>query len=151
MCDACQRYFGTKVERLALSDWPFNFVRFNMSIPTKKKKPAQMDTDLGHMTACKIPGYSKIHLKSGVSIADKFPQLEIQIPAFPNEPRLVCRTLVKIAIGSLANIKSVNIFAPQFNPARQFSRFDDNRIKWWYLERVDRGKMRKAFELGADV
>jgi hypothetical protein len=151
MCDACQRYFGTKIEKVALSDWPFNFVRFNMAITTKKKKPAQMDTDIGHMTAYKMPGYSKVHLKCNTSIADNSRPLEITIPAFPQEPRLVCRTLVKMAIGSLANNKSVDIFAAQFNAARRFSRFNDKNIKWWYLERVDPKKMRKAFNLGAEA
>jgi hypothetical protein len=137
------------VEKIAISDWPFNFVRFNMTIPTKKKKPPQMDTDLGHMTAYKLPGYSMVHPKRESALAHKSRSHEITIPAFPQDPRLVCRALVKIAIGSLATSNSTNVFGTRINAARRFARFGDLNIKWWYWERVNLKEMRKAFNLGA--
>ncbi len=151
VCDTCQSYFGSKVEKTAISDWPFNFVRFNMAIPTKKKKPVQMDTDLGHMTAYKLPGYSMVHPKCESPTAHKSRFRETTIPAFPQEPRLVCRVLVKMAIGSLAQDKSVDVFAKRFDTARRFARFGDTKIKWWYLERVNLKEMRKVFSLGAEA
>jgi hypothetical protein len=149
VCDNCQSYFGSQVEKTAICDWPFNFVRFNMAIPTKKQKPVQMDTDLGHLTAYKLPGYSMVHPKRESAPVDKSRSKIIRIPAFPQKPRLVCRALVKIAIGSLASNNSADVFGTRINAARRFARFGDLNIKWWYLERVNLKEMRKAFNLGA--
>jgi hypothetical protein len=122
-----------------------------MAIPTKKKKSAKMVTDLGPISAYKTPGY----IRSSFDVRRESPQDadkrlgRISIPASPREPRLVCRALVKIAIGSFANLNSVDVFGKQFDDARQFARFNNPKTKWWYAEHVDLNGMKSALKLGA--
>ena len=144
MCDKCQNYFGGKVEQPVLSDWPFCFVRLIMAIPTKKKKSPKMRTNLGPIAAFKSPGY----VQSSFDVRINPP---LQIPAYPQDSRLVCRALVKMAIGSLVGSASVDTFASRFNAARQFARYGDAKIKWWYLEQVNLKARMEALKLGADA
>jgi hypothetical protein len=144
MCDKCQNYFGSKVEQPVLSDWPFCFVRLIMAIPTKTKKAPKMNTNLGSIAAFRLPGYFQPSFDVRVN-----PPLEI--PASPRDRRLVCRALVKMAIGSLVSSDSVDIFAERFKAARQFTRYGDAKIKWWYLEQVNLKAMMEALKLGADA
>ena len=120
-----------------------------MAVPTKKRRSAQMVTELGHMTACDSPWYATLDAKCELQLDDDG-KLRETVPASPQDPRLVCRALVKMAIGWLARIELADVFAERINTARRFARFNHPKIKWWYLEKIDRERMKESLNDGIE-
>ena len=56
MCDRCQNAFGTRVEKKALADYPFNLLRTFLGIPTKKGKAPFFDCWEGRISGSPFLG-----------------------------------------------------------------------------------------------
>jgi hypothetical protein len=50
-CERCNAYFGSKVEQIALSSFPFSLFRFAAQVPNKRGKAARLETDIGTLYA----------------------------------------------------------------------------------------------------
>src|SRR4030042_2163802 len=57
VCDACNQYFASKVEKPVLGSGVFRFLRSKMNVPSKKGKiPAETETDCLELPDYRITG-----------------------------------------------------------------------------------------------
>lgn len=132
VCNSCQNYFGTKVERDALASHPFLLLRTLLAIPTKKRKSAWLDDPLeGRLESAGGPGLL-IYEPSG-RISNVSQKTVMRFPGQPAEPRAVCRLLLKMGIEALAFDSTSEALHERFDAARAVARGRSNQ-PWWYLE-----------------
>lgn len=132
VCDACQNYFGTKVERDALADHPFLLLRTILALPTKKRKaPWLVDPLEGRVESAGQPGLLLYEPSS--FIPDPSQKAVMRFLAQPTNPRAVCRLLLKMGIEALAFESADEALHERFDAARALARGRSNE-RWWYLE-----------------
>jgi hypothetical protein len=135
VCDGCQSYFGSKVERHALDDPPFSVARTLIGVPTKKRRSPRLDLGTqGLALGSPTPGQFVYRPppSGGVSISSEGVGM-IRIPTDPKNPRLVARYLVRIGLALVAARSSENALSPQYDLARRFARYGPPGQGWWYV------------------
>jgi hypothetical protein len=138
-CDACNQYFGQKVESFALRSFPFIGYRLLESIPSKKNRMVSLPTSLGVIRASGTPG--RIELES------RCPQVEqlviegransFRIVAEVTEALAVCRMLLKIGLELLGKHFYEVAISERVRNAREFARRPKPRDRWWFIIHSD--------------
>ncbi|WBY02927.1 HNH endonuclease [Ramlibacter tataouinensis] len=132
VCDACQRYFGTKVERDALAEHPFLLLRTLLALPTKKRKAPWSDDPLeGRLESGGRPGL--LHFEPAAHFKDASKKSVMRFVAQPRNPRNVCRFLLKMGIEAIAFESPEDALDDRYDPARAVAR-GTSQAPWWYLE-----------------
>jgi hypothetical protein len=132
VCDACQKYFGTKVERDALADHPFLLLRTLLALPTKKRKaPWLHDPFEGRLESGGRPGL--LHYEPAAHFQDASEKSVMRFVAQPRKPRNVCRFLLKMGIEAIAFESPDDALDARFDSARAVAR-GKSQAPWWYLE-----------------
>jgi hypothetical protein len=143
VCDACQKYFGTKVERDALADHPFLLLRTFLSLPTKKgKAPWLQDPFEGRLEANGRPG--RIFYEPAAHFRDASLKSVMRFVAQPKHPRVVCRFLLKMGIEAVAFEAPDEALHERFDAARAVAR-GKSSAPWWYLDCTDLSSMSSWF------
>lgn len=140
VCNTCQNYFGTKVERDALADHPFLLLKTILAIPTKKRKaPWLVDPLEGRLESAGQPGLL-LYEPSGL-IPHSSQKTVMRFLAQPTNPRAVCRLLLKMGIEALAFDSADEALHERFDAARAVGERTVMRAKQ-ELMRVCRGPCR---------
>lgn len=139
VCDACNQYFGQKVESFALQSFPFKTFRLFQGIPSKAKKMASLPTTLGTVTASGRRGRIVLEPRSG-SIAAGVESGEVttfRILAEVTQPLAVARMLLKIGLEMMGkNFYEVAV-SERLEKAREFCRRPRRGSRWWFLLSCD--------------
>lgn len=143
VCSGCNQYFGSKVEAAALDSFPFLPLRLILGIPTKKGKPAVMDSHLGQLRGSLIAG--SVGLDPGSrEIEHSILQgdiTQIRILAELTEPLAVMRLLLKMGLETLALHSQEFTLTKVFDRAREFARAPKRGSKWWFLMHTNHEKL----------
>jgi hypothetical protein len=139
VCDACNQYFGQKVEAFALQSFPFLTYRLFQGIPSKARKMASLPTTLGKVTASGWPG--RVHLDPrtealGVGVAQG-QATTFRILAEVTQPLAVARMLLKIGLETMGKYFYDVAVSDRLEQARTFCRRPKRGTKWWILLSCD--------------
>jgi hypothetical protein len=139
VCDPCNQYFGSKVEAVAAADYPLNVIRLMNGVVTKKRKWATLSHYRGLLEARPIPGTFGLE-----PATDEIEQrilngqiAQLRVLAETRYPTLLCRTLLKIAIETIACGNIRDALAERYDAARQFARAPGTGSHWWFLYHGD--------------
>lgn len=134
VCDRCQNYFGAKVERAVLHEYPLSYIRTFSAIPTKKgKMPFLVDRLEGRFDACKdgCVAYTPApHFEQALLEGRK---TQTRLLAAPGHPERMCQFLLKMGLELLADRRDSSVFGKLFDPARRVARFLDASHSWFYI------------------
>lgn len=137
-CDRCQNRFGSSIEQQALDDYPFNLVRVFLGIPTKKHKLPWMKTWEGKIGATPIAGRISLEPEPAfIRGIEDGTKTQLRILAHPLKPTMVCRTLLKMAIETIAIDDPTAALDKKLDEARTFALTGSKSGDWWYLQRED--------------
>jgi hypothetical protein len=146
VCDPCNQYFGSKVERLALGSFPFLAFRLLLGIPTKRGRSPQMESHLGRLSSGPA---GSIHIDAAdESTARGIASGEIsqvRIPAVPMEPLAVCRMLLKMGIEVIASNSHADALDGRLDAARLFARSPAKGAAWWFMITTDHDRLFRRF------
>lgn len=102
-CEACNQYFGQKIESQALRSFPFICFRLLVSVPSKKGRMPSVGVSIGDIHATGKIGTFNLEPRtkelSRLVVAGEVTQL--RIIAEVTEPLAVCRMLLKIGLEQL--------------------------------------------------
>lgn len=147
ICAGCNQYFGSKVEPKALANFPFAPFRVFLGIPTKKNKPASMQTHVGRVHSGRCPGEFSLDKGSTWPFRDEKRGLII-IPTSPHDPLSVCRLLLKMALELQAVHDGALARSERFHAARTFSRAPKSNATWWFYLYIEHEPLMKKLQSG---
>lgn len=134
-CDSCQNRFGSSIEQQALADYPFSMLRVFLGIPTKKGKAPWLDCWEGKIQAGPDLGQVGYEPASPfVASTNHGTKTQIRILAEPRKPSFVCRTLLKMALETVAARDPDGVFSDKFDEARNYALTGNKTKPWWYLQ-----------------
>ena len=153
VCSECNQYFGEKVERLALSSFPFLAFRFLLGIPTRKNKPPKMNSHLGTFKGFPVSGQLGLDPASQEieGLVQNGEITQVRILAEPTEPEAVCRMLVKMGLEVVANDSLPEAISGSFDAAREFARRPAINTKWWFIIHTDHESLFSKFQVGVSI
>ena len=150
VCSACNQYFGSKVEQLALSSHPFVSWRLMMGVPSKKKKPARVRTVWGEFVGSPGPGL--------LGAIGRTPEFDVKlqrgditvgrIPAWVTEPEAICQLLLKMAMEVVAEHDPAEARSQRFDALRDAARRPKSGTSWWFVLHVDSAAHFERFKTG---
>jgi hypothetical protein len=149
ICDSCQNYFGAKVERKALADYPFAFLRVITGMPTKKRRAPRLDSWEGEIRAGPRPStlqYKPAHYFAAAWRSGR--KTQISLLAQPTQPRFVCRMLVKMGVEFVAANDGPAVHGSSLDAARRFARYGTKQAAWWYVMHTNVESVRSFIEAG---
>jgi hypothetical protein len=128
VCDSCNQYFGTKVEKEALSIPVISFTRAWLSQRSKKGKHhshqgygfRMIGNDLGETLVRFSPRKYEAVLQKGGGV--------LRVPAIGFN--VLARLLLKIGLELLALSPEYDVYSPQFDSARTIARFPPRGVTW---------------------
>lgn len=136
-CDACNQYFGQKVESKALQSFPFIGFRVLHGVPSKKGAMPSMATTVGTVHATGRSGFIALEPRNqniaGLVAAGEISQL--RVIAEVNEPLAVCRMLLKIGLEQLGKHFYEVAVSERVQAAREFARRPKRGEQWWFIIR----------------
>ncbi|AEG00659.1 HNH endonuclease [Methylomonas methanica] len=134
-CDACNQYFGQKVESKALQSFPFSGFRVLTGVPSKKGTMPKIQTTAGVVHATGNSGVVQLEPRS-----DELRRLinsgkvnQLRIIAEVTEPLAVCRTLLKIGLEQLGKHFYEVATSERVRAARDFARRPARSEHWWFI------------------
>lgn len=136
-CDACNQYFGQKVESKALASFPFIGYRIFSSIPSKKGAMPKTQGSLGIIKASGRFGRFELEPRTE-EIGNRVASGEItqiRVVAEVTEPLAVCRMLLKIGLELLGKHFYEVALSERVAAAREFARKPKRGDDWWFLVR----------------
>jgi len=131
VCDACNQYFGSKLEKRILESPPFSIERVAAAIKTKKGKYAgHREPDLRLLST----GYwDHVLLVGEEQRAGGFPtDTEGKLLVFPprNYADMLVRFLLKMGLELLATTDEEDPYAPDYDKSRSCARYGRGADKW---------------------
>jgi hypothetical protein len=153
VCDSCNQYFGSKVEREALQSFPFLPFRLLLGIPTKKSRLPEMNSTIGRLKSGGLPGLigldpTSSELEARI-VSGKVSRFTIL--AEVTEPLAVCRFLLKMGLEVVAADSADDARISKFDNARKFARSPSKGKKWWFLLHTDHEALFSNFRKGITV
>lgn len=132
VCDLCNQYFGTKIEREVLASPPWSVERTAACVRTKKGKlPKHVDKQVRLYST---GFWDKVILEC--DSASSFPFITgsnntglLLINQAPRSDELIARFLLKMGLELLVPT-SLDVRAPSFDRAREYARFGRCARKW---------------------
>ena len=134
-CDACNQYFGQKVESKALMSFPFIGHRIFTGVPTKKGRMPQTLGSLGTVMATGQIGAIELEPRTEeLRIRVKAGEVtEMRLIAEITEPLAVCRMLLKIGLELLGKYFYETARSERVAAAREFARRPKRGSGWWFV------------------
>jgi|GEM_PF-3331462 len=133
VCDGCNQYFGTKVEKEVLSGPPFIFERLNYVIKSKrgrlpiyKARPGLRLLPSGFKDLILLHAEER-YVKHYRSTLGHGP---LVIPMPKRSAFYISRFLLKIGLEILLGVSYVNAYSANFDAARKYARYGDGKDKW---------------------
>lgn len=157
VCDPCNQYFGSKVESIALSDYPLNMIRLFNGVTTKKKKWASVPSYRGRLEASPYPG------KIGITpINDDIENAivegrisQLRMIAETRDPLSLCRLMLKIGLETVAFDGASLILDKKYDAARRFARAPSRGTVWWLFycgnHSMEQNEQATAAHLGSSI
>jgi len=131
VCDACNQYFGSKLEKQIMASPPFNVERVRASIRTKKhgfSKYADDDLILlshgfwDHALCSMSPERHKTIFQDNRGV--------LWVKTLPNYIILLARFLIKMGLELLVISDTLDGYSTAFDKARRCARFGEGAISW---------------------
>jgi hypothetical protein len=139
ICDRCNHYFGSKVEKEALSLSPLAVARIFMSIKSKRKRHARckgirftkdaqgIEFEAEGSDAASIV----VHVNQNEYDGLKTERINTFYVSFGDEGmRSMVRLLIKMGLEVIAASKNLNVYDPVFNEARRAARNPKKSSVW---------------------
>jgi hypothetical protein len=129
VCDSCNQYFGTQIERKIISSPPFSVERVRGSIPTKKGKLPKYEErnfrlhSTGHWDHVVFSGTTD-------RVESILERNELWVPSPKNYGNILARFLLKIGLEILTLTDELDPFDIKFNDARICARYGKDADKW---------------------
>lgn len=133
VCDRCNQYFGSKVERHVLSRPPFSVERVAQAIKTKKGKQAR----------AMLPGlnlHSTGYWDTVIVQTDPYrrPPIDIQEdgrwiiypPCSKEDAYYISRFLLKMGLELLLLVEAEDPYRPELDWARSYARYGHGQSRW---------------------
>lgn len=139
VCDSCNHYFGAKVESKVLQDYPFNVLRLFSGVRTKKRKWSTVDHPIGRLKASpfdRVIGLDPIDDETERQLLTG-DRTQLRIIAETDNPLLMCRFLLKIALECVARDSVIEAMKVRYAAARRFARNPHIGDSWWFMYRFD--------------
>lgn len=136
-CDACNQYFGQKVESKALASFPFIGHRILSGTPSKKGTMPKAQGSLGFIKATGRFGTFELEPRTE-EVGNRVMSGEItqiRLVAEVTEPLAVCRMLLKIGLELLGKHFYEVAISDRMAAAREFARKPKRGGDWWFLVR----------------
>jgi hypothetical protein len=136
-CDACNQYFGEKVESKALASFPFIGHRILSGIPSKRGRMPKTQGSLGFIKATRRFGTVELEPRTE-EIGNRVMSGEItqiRLVAEVTEPLAVCRMFLKIGLELLGKHFYDVAISDRMAAAREFARKPKRGDAWWFLAR----------------
>lgn len=134
-CNACNQYFGQKVESKALRSFPFIGFRVLAGIPSKKGALPHAGTSIGAVYATGTPSIVELQPRDN-EISCRVSTGEVsqfRVVAEVTEPLAVCRMLLKIGLEQLGKHFYEVATSDRVLAARQFARRPGRGDRWWFI------------------
>lgn len=136
-CDACNQYFGQKVESKALKSFPLIGFRVLSGVKTKKGKVSNFISTAGRVFGTAKPRVVELEplneeIQSKVLLSQK---TQFRVIAEVTEPLPVCRLLIKMGLEQLGNHFHEVAMSERMNAARDFARKPKRGSSWWFILR----------------
>ncbi len=134
-CNACNQYFGQKVESKALRSFPFIGFRVLAGIPSKKGALPHIGTLIGAVHATGTPGIVELQPRDNEFICrvSTGEVSQLRVVAEVTEPLAVCRMLLKIGLEQLGKHFYEVATSDRVLAARQFARRPGRGDRWWFI------------------
>jgi len=135
-CDACNQYFGQKVESKALQSFPFSIFRLLSSVPSKKGRLHKELSVAGELMASGSPGFVHLHPNNEEaldSLQGTGQPGQFRLLAEISEPPEVSRLLLKVGLEMLAQQHYTLVQSSRFDAARVFCRSPKRSSSWWFI------------------
>jgi hypothetical protein len=148
VCNKCNAYFS-KIENIALNDYPFKMVRVLLGFPTKKKKLPIIKSSLGSIWA--LPGSRLKHLSvnensignEGVMIQKGPKEFELVYSMEISDKLSVCKMILKIGLEYLA-FKYPDLHTNKnYDQAKEFARYGKRGERWSFAIYEDKEQFEK--------
>lgn len=142
-CDACNQYFGQKVESKALSSFPFIGFRVLTGVPSKKKKMPSIKTSIGNIYATAKSNIVELEARCQdlhKSVING-QVTQFRLIAEVTEPLAVCRMLLKIGLEQLGKHFYEVAISERVQAAREFARSPKRDNDWWFIIRSNPDKL----------
>jgi hypothetical protein len=132
VCDACNQYFGSKIESTVLQKAPFGVERVMQAVATKRgKSPLYRGKDI-------VLGSTGAHDRIGMLSVPPHRELRatrdkrlLLIPEWCDDDRLV-RFLLKVGLEALVSTQRMDGLQPRFDAARECARYGRRAGEWDY-------------------
>ncbi len=135
VCEKCNNYFGSNIERQALNDYPFLHYRFSSCITTKRGKYPKIKTRIGDFISSPFeriiglnPRSEEIERRINNGHITQF-----RILAEITDPYAICRFLLKMGLEIIADDRPYEIYNSKYDAARRVARSPKLGDKWWFL------------------
>ena len=130
VCDKCNQYFGSKIEQIVLSKAPFGVERVVQAVKNKKGNyPIVKSKD-----ACIVSsGYWDNIIIQSTPTQNAICRLSNDEYLYNPEwasPNEIARFLLKVGLGLLATVDTINPYEPAFHDARNCARFGTKAEVW---------------------
>ena len=160
VCDKCQAYFGTEVEKYVLDKTEFAFWRVFLGIKTKGRKYPSVDMSQPRKQSGRYPNVHSAHDDIGFTAHDDgSTSVEINADSIlsslldgsrtqfrcvmtPHLLFMLGRFLCKVGIELLCSNDPVLARAENFDQAREYARRGSLKEGLWPLFRFDEGKIK---------
>jgi len=132
VCDICNQYFGTKLEKPVLAIAPFAFERTALNIPNKKGRSPSFSQSPYY--ALHPTGFRDVFVLAGQRFVldAALSGQSISIPQAPDEDWLIARFLLKMGLELMLFTDTIDPYEGQFDSARRFARAPDLTATWQY-------------------
>jgi hypothetical protein len=153
VCDACNNYFGTKVEPRALDSFPFLPFRVLLGIPTKKRRASKLEVLQGTVFGSSSAGRVELDPRDEeVAAGVRTGRItQMRLIAQPTEPVAVCRFLLKMGLEVLAGDDGMLAREARFDATRTFARAPKRGSGWWFLLHTDHERLFPHFVRGVSI
>ena len=139
VCDACNQYFGSKIEQKVLNSPPFSMERIAAAVRTKKGKLPKVrhnanlslfstgykDTIIFATSPSEYLGIDAKHF-----LYDNLGNIILNISPSSKDDFYTVRLLLKMGLELLLYIADVNPYEPVFDKARNYARYASPGTSW---------------------
>lgn len=129
VCDPCNQYFGAKIEQRILDAPPFSVERIRGAVKTKKGKLAKLQNNNLLIRSSGI--WDRVFFAGAKEPVESILQQGVLYVTPPSDyGNFLARFLLKIGIELLSMSDDVDVFAPEFNAARNCARYGTQVDCW---------------------
>ncbi len=131
VCDQCNQYFGSNLERDVLASPPFGIERTGAAIKTKRGKlPKFSGSDVNLYSTGFYDRVIVVASHESRSFVLNANGAYLLVDPPRDYARLLARFLLKVGLELLVHAAREDPYSAMYDKARSFARYGDNRIHW---------------------